>query len=195
MNKNLVKLSKFVSLVLRHQPEVIGLKLDENGWADVDRFIELAKQNGKDISRSVLEEIVETNNKQRFSFNSEKSKIRANQGHSIDIELGLTPKQPPEQLFHGTATKFIESIRQQGLVAGNRQHVHMSSDANTATNVGQRHGKPVVLKIDTAAMHHDGFLFFCSENLVWLTESVPPQYLNFPVNNPKTQNGIAILCF
>jgi putative RNA 2'-phosphotransferase len=180
MNKNLVKLSKFVSLVLRHQPEVIGLKLDENGWADVDRFIELAKQNGKDISRSVLEEIVETNNKQRFSFNSEKSKIRANQGHSIDIELGLTPKQPPEQLFHGTATKFIESIRQQGLVAGNRQHVHMSSDETTATNVGQRHGKPVVLKIDTAAMHHDGFLFFCSENLVWLTEFVLPQYLEFP---------------
>ncbi len=180
MNKNLVKLSKFVSLVLRHQPEVIGLKLDEKGWADVDRFIELAKQNGKDISRSVLEEIVETNNKQRFSFNSEKSKIRANQGHSIDIELGLTPKQPPEQLFHGTATKFIESIRQQGLVAGNRQHVHMSSDEITATNVGQRHGKPVVLKIDTAAMYHDGFLFFCSENLVWLTESVPPQYLEFP---------------
>ena len=180
MNKNLVKLSKFVSPVLRHQPEVIGLKLDENGWADVDRFSELAKQNGKDISKSVLEEIVETNNKQRFLFNSEKSKIRANQGHSIDIELGLMPKQPPEQLFQSTATRFIESIRQQGLVAGNRQHVHMSSDETTATNVGQRHGKPVVLKIDTAAMHHDGSIFFCSENSVWLTEFVLPQYLEFP---------------
>ncbi|GBO51830.1 2'-phosphotransferase [Pseudanabaena sp. lw0831] len=181
MNKNLVKLSKFVSLVLRHQPEVIGLKLDENGWAEVDRFIELAKQNGTDISKSVLEEIVETNNKKRFSFNSEKSKIRANQGHSIDIELGLTSKHPPELLFHGTATRFIESIRQQGLVAGNRQHVHMSSDETTAINVGQRHGKPVVLKIDTSAMLQDGFVFFCSENLVWLTEFVPPQYLKFPI--------------
>jgi putative RNA 2'-phosphotransferase len=181
MNKNLVKLSKFVSLVLRHQPEVIGLKLDENGWAEVDHFIELARQHGKDISKSVLEEIVETNNKKRFSFNPEKSKIRANQGHSIDIELGLTPKQPPEILFHGTATRFIESIRQQGLIAGSRQHVHMSSDETTAMNVGQRHGKPIVLKIDTSVMHQDGFVFFCSENLVWLTDFVPPQYLEFPV--------------
>jgi putative RNA 2'-phosphotransferase len=180
MHKNLVKLSKFVSLVLRHQPEIIGLELDENGWADVDRFIELAKQHGTDLSKSVLEEIVETNSKKRFSFNSEKSKIRANQGHSIDIELGLTPKQPPETLFHGTASRFIESIRQQGLIAGNRQHVHMSSDETTAISVGQRHGKPVVLKIDTSAMHQDGFVFFCSENSVWLTEFVPPQYLEFP---------------
>jgi putative RNA 2'-phosphotransferase len=180
MHKNLVKLSKFVSLVLRHQPEVIGLELDENGWAEVDRFIELAKQHGTDLSKSVLEEIVETNSKKRFSFNSEKSKIRANQGHSIDIDLGLTPKQPPKLLFHGTALRFIESIRQQGLIAGNRQHVHMSSDETTAINVGQRHGKPVVLKIDTSAMHQDGFVFFCSENSVWLTEFVPPQYLEFP---------------
>lgn len=180
MNKNLVKLSKFVSLVLRHQPEVIGLKLDENGWAEVDRFIELAKQNGKNISISVLEEIVETNNKKRFAFNEDKSKIRANQGHSIEVNLDLPPQQPPDQLFHGTATKFIESIRQQGLISGSRQHVHMSSDETTAIAVGQRHGKPVVLKINASAMHQDGFLFFCSENSVWLTDFVPPQYLEFP---------------
>lgn len=180
MNKNLVKLSKFVSLVLRHQPEVIGLKLDENGWAEVDRFIELAKQNGKNISISVLEEIVETNNKKRFAFNEDKSKIRANQGHSIEVNLDLPPQQPPDQLFHGTATKFIESIRQQGLISGSRQHVHMSSDETTAIKVGQRHGKPVVLKVKSAAMHQDGFLFFCSENSVWLTDFVPPQYLEFP---------------
>lgn len=181
MNKNLVKLSKFVSLVLRHQPEVIGLKLDENGWAEVDRFIELAKQNGKNISISVLEEIVETNNKKRFAFNEDKSKIRANQGHSIEVNLDLPPQQPPDQLFHGTATKFIESIRQQGLISGSQQHVHMSSDETTAIKVGQRHGKPVVLKIKSAAMHQDGFLFFCSENSVWLTDFVPPQYLEFPI--------------
>ena len=181
MNKNLVKLSKFVSLVLRHQPEVIGLKLDENGWAEVDRFIELAKQNGKNISISVLEEIVETNNKKRFAFNDDKSKIRANQGHSIEVNLDLPPQQPPVQLFHGTATKFIESIRQQGLISGSRQHVHMSSDEATAIAVGQRHGKPVVLKINALAMHQDGFVFFCSENSVWLTEFVLPQYLEFPI--------------
>ncbi|OYQ67772.1 RNA 2'-phosphotransferase [Pseudanabaena sp. SR411] len=181
MNKNLVKLSKFVSLVLRHQPEAIGLKLDENGWAEVDRFIELAKQNGKNISISVLEEIVETNNKKRFAFNEDKSKIRANQGHSIEVNLDLPPQQPPDQLFHGTATKFIESIRHQGLIAGNRQHVHMSSDETTAIAVGQRHGKPVVLKIKALAMHQDGFVFFCSENSVWLTGFVLPQYLEFPI--------------
>ncbi|WP_434683599.1 RNA 2'-phosphotransferase [Pseudanabaena minima] len=181
MNKNLVKLSKFVSLVLRHQPEVIGLKLDENGWAEVDRFIELAKQNGKNISISVLEEIVETNNKKRFAFNDDKSKIRANQGHSIEVNLDLPPQQPPVQLFHGTATKFIESIRQQGLISGSRQHVHMSSDETTAIAVGQRHGKPVVLKINALAMYQDGFVFFCSENSVWLTEFVLPQYLEFPI--------------
>ena len=181
MNKNLVKLSKFVSLVLRHQPEVIGLKLDENGWAEVDRFIELAKQNGKNISISVLEEIVETNNKKRFAFNDDKSKIRANQGHSIEVNLDLPPQQPPVQLFHGTATKFIESIRQQGLISGSRQHVHMSSDETTAIAVGQRHGKPVILKINALAMHQDGFVFFCSENSVWLTEFVLPQYLEFPI--------------
>jgi putative RNA 2'-phosphotransferase len=181
MNKNLVKLSKFVSLVLRHQPEVIGLKLDENGWAEVDRFIELAKQNGKNISISVLEEIVETNNKKRFAFNEDKSKIRANQGHSIEVNLDLPPQQPPDQLFHGTATKFIESIRHQGLISGSRQHVHMSSDETTAIAVGQRHGKPVVLKINALAMYQDGFVFFCSENSVWLTEFVLPQYLEFPI--------------
>lgn len=177
MDKNLVHLSKFVSLVLRHQPEVIGLKLDENGWVDVDLLIALAQKNGTNISRNALEEIVETNNKRRFAFNPEKTKIRANQGHSIDVELDLIPKSPPDQLFHGTATRFIESIRQQGLVAGNRQHVHMSSDEATAIAVGQRHGKPVVLKINTLAMHQAGFIFFCSENSVWLTELVPPEYL------------------
>jgi putative RNA 2'-phosphotransferase len=180
MDKNLVRLSKFISLVLRHQPEVIGLNLDENGWAEVDRLIELAKQKGIEISKNQLEEIVATNDKKRFSFNSEKSKIRANQGHSIDVELDLIPKQPPHPLFHGTATRFIESIRQQGLVAGKRKHVHLSSDEHIAIAVGQRHGKPVVLKIDTAQMHQDGFVFFCSENLVWLTEFVPPKYLEFP---------------
>ncbi|TYQ32080.1 RNA 2'-phosphotransferase [Pseudanabaena sp. UWO310] len=180
MDKNLVHLSKFMSLVLRHQPEIIGLTLDEHGWVEVDRLIELAKRNGTDISIAQLEEIVATNDKKRFAFNPEKSKIRANQGHSLQVTLDLNPQLPPNPLFHGTATRFLDSIRQQGLLAGKRQHVHLSADVATAIKVGQRHGKPVVLQVDTLRMHQDGLVFFCSENSVWLTESVPPQYLEFP---------------
>jgi putative RNA 2'-phosphotransferase len=178
MNKNIVKLSKFLSLILRHQPEVIGLSLDENGWADVTQLIELANHKGTALTLPLLEEIVATNDKKRFAFNADKSKIRASQGHSITVDLALTPQQPPAYLFHGTATRFLESIRAQGLLPGSRQHVHLSADESVAMNVGQRHGKPVVLKVDSGKMAQAGYEFFLSENQVWLTATVPPEYLD-----------------
>jgi putative RNA 2'-phosphotransferase len=180
MNSNLVKLSKFLSLILRHKPETIGLTLDENGWADVAQLIYLANQNQTPLTQNLLEEIVATNDKQRFSFNQDKSKIRANQGHSLVIDLALIAQEPPACLFHGTAIRFIESIQERGLVAGSRQHVHLSLDRTTAIKVGERHGKPVVLKIWANKMHLAGFEFFQSDNGVWLTKHVPTEYIVFP---------------
>jgi putative RNA 2'-phosphotransferase len=177
MHKNIVKLSKFLSLILRHQPEVIGLSLDENGWADVAQLIELANQKGTALTIPLLEEVVATNDKKRFAFNTDKSKIRASQGHSITVDLALTPQQPPTYLFHGTATRFLESIRAQGLIPGSRQHVHLSADESVAQNVGQRHGKPIVLKVHSGKMAKTGHEFFLSDNQVWLTATVPPEYL------------------
>lgn len=181
MHSNLVKLSKFLSLILRHKPETIDLTLDENGWADVAELIYLAnKHNKTPLTRALLEEIVASNDKQRFAFNEDKSKIRANQGHSIAIDLALVPQAPPDILFHGTATRFIESIRTQGLIAKSRQHVHLSKDKATAIKVGSRHGKPVVLNIWATKMHLAGFEFFRSDNGVWLTKHVPVEYIEFP---------------
>ena len=179
MNKKLIKPSTFLSLILRHKPETIGLTLDEQGWAEVDTLINLLQQQGAKINLSILEEIVANNDKKRFSFNEDKSKIRANQGHSIAVDLALEPKQPPEYLFHGTATRCIESIATQGLRKRQRHHVHLSSDELTAIKVGQRHGKPVVLKIHAQEMYDAGFNFFLSDNQVWLTDNVPVPYIDF----------------
>ena len=175
--KKLTKVSKFLSLILRHKPETIGLVLDEQGWADVDTLIELARQKGTQINRSILEQVVAENDKKRFTFNEDLSKIRANQGHSVAVNLALTPQQPPEYLYHGTATRFLDSILHQGLIKQNRNHVHLSSDRSTAIKVGRRHGTPVVLKIQAAKMYQDDFVFFLSKNNVWLTDSVPPKYI------------------
>ncbi len=175
--KKVVKLSKFLSLVLRHKPETIGLQLDEAGWADIKTLIHKMKQNNRFIDFETLEEVVRTNNKKRFAFNEDKTRIRANQGHSIKIEHGFEAQTPPEILYHGTATKNIESIMSNGLDKRNRHHVHLSSDLNTAIAVGKRHGKPVVFLVDAKAMNSKGYEFFVSENGVWLTEGVPAQYL------------------
>ena len=180
MNKQLIKISKFLYLLLRHKPETIGLTLDQQGWAEIDILIDLLHKQGTKINRLMLEEIVANDNKQRFSFNQDKSKIRANQGHSLKVDLALEPKQPPEYLFHGTATRFIESIAIQGLQKQKRHHVHLSSDESTAIKVGQRHGKPVVLKIYAQKMSDAGFTFFLSDNQVWLTDTVPVVYIDFP---------------
>ncbi|HUR98890.1 MAG TPA: RNA 2'-phosphotransferase [Pyrinomonadaceae bacterium] len=170
--------SKFLSLVLRHQPELIGLTLDEGGWADVADLIDLANRHGREIYLELIREVVATNNKKRFAFNDDGTKIRANQGHSVDIELGLSPAVPPRVLYHGTATRFLESIKQKGLNSGTRLHVHLSADVATAVDVGRRHGKPVVLKISSLEMHEAGHKFYFSENGVWLTRLVPVTFIN-----------------
>lgn len=170
--------SKFLSLILRHKPEEIGLALDPNGWADIDDLIALAKLRGTQLSRVQIETIVAESDKQRFAISTDGMKIRANQGHSVEISLDLAPQTPPEQLLHGTATRFLESIRESGLHPASRQHVHLSSDAATAEKVGSRHGKPVILVVESGQMARDGYLFYRSENGVWLTDAVPAKYLN-----------------
>jgi putative RNA 2'-phosphotransferase len=180
VNPGLVKLSKFMSLVLRHNPEEIGLALDENGWADVAELIARANLKGVRLTRNDLLTIVETNDKKRFAFSEDGTRIRASQGHSIEVDLALSPIEPPARLFHGTASRFLESIRAQGLLRGKRQHVHLSPDELIATKVGQRHGKPVVLQVLAGQMHQAGRPFFRSANGVWLTEHVPAEYLVFP---------------
>lgn len=177
MDKNKrTKLSRFLSLVLRHKPQEIGLQLDENGWADVDELIRAVNRSGRFLTVDMLKEIVATNEKQRFAFNANRTKIRASQGHSIDVDLELTALEPPDVLYHGTALGFLPSIEEKGLLPGNRQYVHLSSDIKTAINVGSRHGKPVVLVIDAQRMYADGHKFYLSENKVWLTSHVASQY-------------------
>lgn len=180
MNKRLETFSKFLSLVLRHKPEAIGIELDEHGWAEVEQLLHLAARKGTVLSRSTLIEIVETNNKKRFSFNADQSKIRANQGHSIEVDLQLVDQPPPNILYHGTATQFISSIQQKGLLPQSRQHVHLSADKATAIKVGRRHGKPVVLRIKATELSQSGTEFFLSANGVWLTKHVPASFIEFP---------------
>lgn len=181
MSKYLESKSKFLSLVLRHKPEEIGLSLDQQGWVEIDELIRRARARGTDLTRELLSEIVSTNNKQRFAIDPSGKRIRANQGHSIAIDSGLAPLEPPARLFHGTATRFVQSIRENGLVSGSRQHVHLSLDRIVATEVGARHGKPLVLIVSASDMHRDGHKFYLSANGVWLTTAVPVDYLEFPV--------------
>lgn len=172
------RIGKFLSLVLRHSPETIDIELDENGWANVQELIEKCKKHRYHFSKEDLIEIVETNDKKRYSFNDTQNKIRANQGHSISIDLALTPVEPPEFLYHGTATRFLPSIMEQGIIKGSRQHVHLSKDKETATKVGSRHGKPAILTIMSGKMYKDGILFYQSDNGVWLTDYVDTKYIS-----------------
>ena len=180
MTQDLVKVSKFLSLVLRHKPEEIGLRLDMQGWADIGELIEKAGTHGMTLARELIAEVVATSDKQRFAIDDSGQRIRANQGHSVDVDLGLAPGEPPPVLFHGTAAKTLASIRQTGLHAAQRQHVHLSPDEATAIKVGQRHGRPVVLRIAAGRMRESGHVFFLSTNGVWLTEAVPVQFIEFP---------------
>jgi len=175
-----VKISKFLSLVLRHQPEKIGLTLREDGWVLVSDLLQACADHGVPLTAETLNDVVCTNVKQRFSFSADHSLIRANQGHSIKVELGLAPLAPPMTLYHGTATRFINSIKQQGLLKGQRHHVHLSDNQQTAIDVGSRYGKPAVLIIASERMNKDGHLFFRSANGVWLTHHVPVNYISFP---------------
>jgi len=174
MNKNSIKkISKFLSLILRHKPETIGLKLDTHGWAEIDEL--MAKSKNIQLTRALIDEVVAQNDKQRFII--EGNKIRANQGHSIDVDLELKAVTPPDMLYHGTATRFLKSIIQTGLSKQKRQHVHLSKDIETAIMVGKRHGKVVILEVDTKRMLEEGYEFYLSENGVWLTDVVPVRYL------------------
>ncbi|MBP2617257.1 RNA 2'-phosphotransferase [Chryseobacterium jejuense] len=172
------RISKFLSLILRHQPETIGLKLDENGWADVEELRTKSAKKRVYFSLEELDEVVETNNKKRFAFNEDKTRIRASQGHSINIDLALEEIQPPDFLYHGTAEANISSIMAKGIEKRSRQHVHLSADKETATKVGMRHGKPIILTIRTGIMYEEGIAFYQSANGVWLTEFVDPKYIS-----------------
>ncbi|MDC0435102.1 RNA 2'-phosphotransferase [bacterium] len=170
------KISKFLSLVLRHQPQTVGLDLDENGWVDIESLILGARKAGTNFSREELEQIVKESDKQRFIIDGDM--IRANQGHSVNVNLELKHLEPPELLYHGTVRKFMEEISKKGLKKMNRHHVHLSPDIVTAEKVGSRRGTPIILKIDSAAMYRDGHKFMCSKNGVWLIDSVPSSYIN-----------------
>ena len=177
--RRLERLSKFISMILRHKPQVIGITLDEHGWADVDELIKGINETGEEIefSKDTLETIVKTDKKQRYSFSQDKTLIRANQGHSIPVDVELEKKEPPKVLYHGTGVKSVKAIQEQGLLPMERLYVHLSIDVKTATNVGKRHGTPVIFQVNTEQMQKDGYDFFQSVNGVWLTKEVPAKYL------------------
>ncbi|PAK92846.1 RNA 2'-phosphotransferase [Stenotrophomonas rhizophila] len=178
MTKQLVETSKFLSYVLRHQPEAIGLTLDAEGWADVDALIAGAASAGRELDRALIQQIVSTNDKKRFTLSDDNSRIRAVQGHSTDsVAIQDIAKVPPALLYHGTATRNLDSILAEGLRPGQRHHVHLSEDTTTATTVGQRYGSPIVLTVDALRMHHQGYTFFQADNGVWLTDHVPTEFV------------------
>jgi putative RNA 2'-phosphotransferase len=177
MANDQVQLSKFLSFVLRHKPDAVGLTLSPDGWVNIDELIEKADAAGTRFHRDDLLHVVATSDKKRFSVSEDGLRIRAAQGHSVPVELGLLPQEPPAVLYHGTATRFLGSIRSHGLKPQARQQVHLSIDEATAQRVGQRHGKPIVLKVDARAMHATGIRFYRAENGVWLTDEVPPKFL------------------
>ena len=183
--KKIQKTSRFISLILRHKPEAIGISLDEHGWADVkDLIAGINRSEGHSLDMDLLEEIVRTDEKQRYSFNNDHSLIRANQGHSIPVDVELEEKTPPDILWHGTGEKYVSSIDTQGLIPKSRLFVHLSSDMETARKVGSRHGKPVIYEINCRSMTEDGHHFFLSANHIWLVKGVPPQYLKKTGDEP-----------
>lgn len=179
MSKQHAEVSKFLSYVLRHQPEAIGLTLDSEGWADIDTLITCAAKDGKHLTLALIQSVVETSDKKRFALSEDGLRIRAVQGHSSSqVDIRYEQQVPPEFLYHGTATRFLDSIREKGLVAGSRQYVHLSADEATAVAVGQRHGKPVVLKIRALEMHRQGLVFYRAENGVWLSCGVDVGFID-----------------
>lgn len=173
---NDIKLGRFLSYVLRHNPSAAGITLDAHGWADVGELLFGVRRTGRQIDMDTLERIVRENNKRRYSFSENHTKIRANQGHSIPVDIELKEEKPPRRLYHGTAERFLPSIRREGIRKMNRQFVHLSADFQTATEVGLRHGTPAVIVIDAEAMARNGTVFYLSENGVWLCEHVAPEY-------------------
>lgn len=174
---NLQEVSKFVALILRHKPETIGIVLDDHGYANVEELIDGVAAHYKGFNRAYLEKIVSIDEKKRYSFNQDKTLIRANQGHSIKVDIELKEQEPPEVLYHGTGGKYVKSIDKQGLRPKSRMYVHLSKDVETAKKVGQRHGTPIVYIVRAKQMYKDGYKFYLSENNVWLTNEVPNKYL------------------
>ena len=174
---DLTKLDRYLALILRHKPEVVGITLDNHGWADVSELIVGIAKNNPRFDMDTVERIVATDDKNRYSFNDDKTRIRANQGHSIPVDVELPPTKPPEFLCHGTGEKYVASIDKEGLVTKSRLYVHLSMDTDTATKVGSRHGRPVLYRVASGQMHRDGYTFYLSVNNVWLTKEVPVKYL------------------
>jgi putative RNA 2'-phosphotransferase len=178
MNEKQAKpISKYLSYILRHDPGEAGITLDDNGWTDVDILIEQVRARFPEMDKTLLEYIVATNSKQRFGFNEDKTRIRANQGHSVNVELNYMAQRPPMVLFHGTCEDNVKAIMQEGLKKQGRHHVHLSQDIVTALQVGSRHGRPFVLKVLAGKMHAEGLTFYLTANNVWLTDFVPPQFI------------------
>lgn len=178
MSKQLNDTSKFLSYILRHEPQAIGVTLDSEGWTDIAALIEGTNKSGNAIDRNLIQEVVDTNDKKRFAISEDGKRIRAVQGHSANsVSITYLEKAPPEFLYHGTATRFLESISKEGLLSGERHCVHLSEDEQTAMTVGQRYGKPVVLKLEALRMYQQGFRFFLADNGVWLIDHVPTDFL------------------
>lgn len=176
--EKLTSISKFLSMVLRHQPQAIGLHLDGAGWASIEELLAKAGAANRPLSRPLLDEVVQTSDKQRFAVSEDGLRIRANQGHSIEVDLDLPAVPPPDKLYHGTASRFLPAILEGGLRKGKRHHVHLTENPTVAAAVGRRYGALVMLEIDARRMAADGILFFRSANNVWLADAVPPQYLS-----------------
>ena len=179
-DKEIIRTSKFLSLVLRHEPERVGLKLGEAGWVGVDALLKALNSQGVSLTLDQLKHIVATSDKKRFAFSEDGQRIRASQGHSLEVDLQYPPQTPPEILYHGTAVRFLDSIRQQGLQKMERHDVHLSAETKLTLQVGGRHGKPVLLTIHAGDMHRAGFVFRCSANGVWLVDHIPPKFIEFP---------------
>jgi putative RNA 2'-phosphotransferase len=185
MPNRTIKISKFLSLVLRHKPETVGLTLDPAGWVSVMELLQACAQHNIPLSLEELQVVVATNDKQRFAFSEDGRRIRASQGHSVEVELGYQAAEPPEFLYHGTVERFLPSIRTKGLLKGQRHHVHLSPDVATAAKVGSRRGQPVILRVSSGQMYQDRYAFYQSANGVWLTDHVPPQYVEI-INNQQS---------
>ena len=178
MSKKLEKISKYLSLVLRHKPEQIGITLDKNGWTDIHQLILQSNTNGFELDEAIIFEVVATSDKQRFAISEDGTNIRANQGHSIAVDLELVSLVPPDFLLHGTAARFLDSILINGLSKMSRQHVHLTGNSDSAMTVGARYGQPILLRIDSKSMSKKGHTFYKSENGVWLVSAVPPEYIS-----------------
>jgi putative RNA 2'-phosphotransferase len=177
--KEIIRTSKFLSLVLRHEPERVGLKLGEGGWVAVDELLQAVNRRGVSLTLDQLKQVVATSEKKRFAFSDDGVRIRASQGHSVEVDLQYAPQKPPEVLYHGTATRFVDSIRLTGLQKMGRHDVHLSAETKVTIQVGSRHGKPALLTIRAGDMHREGFAFRCSANGVWLVDHVPPQFIQY----------------